>query len=635
MKSQVLTLITIFCLFINSNLLFSQTITEEEKQKILSDLSYSYKTLDNDHNPYDAAKKVIEFGITEAEPILINNIWKQNLYTRELFLHALNVLKSPRTHELILEFIDSTDTFKFKEGFEENRLEYKAIINEILFDLNDFSKRKYLYDYIENYLPKVELPYRLLLEKIITKYSKDELPAKNSLIRIAKENLDDGERVMSLLKLYEIYGNEILPLAMERFVQDPSWFVRNTALTDILGKNKTNEIHTILMNRTLADPDDTLRIDIADSLLNNYGSPIDFQIAKKLYTQLRDTSDQSYYKQYVLDLFKPNKDDNSSLTTLLDSLLSYQNQCVSFNWLGDSNFSSQLLDILNEAKSKLTSVDSLGAAIKIKQYQSLINEEYTDSLDNDTKFVTKDGWTFLYYYPQYILDKLPKLPTNQKNSLGATVRAQVVNENNLLKFTYTVTNADTSKQSIANVYVENAAAGTTSAPVYWQTEKIGTNFDRFYTTNSANQITAGTTKGGYTLTSNSLPVIGKVYIQSERFSVDTLDIKTNSYIATTVIPSIKPALINASAFIDTLISYNNRAYSLGWMQYYWVRDNNYYQLNNAKTMINMNIPSSAVVILTAFESWLDTIKNLAYINDEGYALLKYNSIFLREKLSGQ
>ena len=71
------------------------------------------------------------------------------------------------------------------------------------------------------------------------------------------------------------------------------------------------------------------------------------------------------------------------------------------------------------------------------------------------------------------------------------------------------------------------------------------------------------------------------------------------------------------------------------MQYYWVRDNNYYQLNNAKTMINMNIPASAVVILTAFESWLDTIKNLAYINAEGYALLKYNSIFLREKLGGQ
>ncbi len=411
MKLQDLTLITIFCFLINSNLLFSQTITEEEKQRILSDLSYSYKTLNADHNPYDAAKKVIEFGITEAEPVLINNIWKQDLYTRELFLHALNVLKSPRTHELTLASIDSTDTFKFKEGLEEDRLEYKAIINEILFDFNDFSKRKYVYDYIESNLPKVGLPYRLLLEEIITKYSKEELPAKNYLIKIAKENIDDRQRVASLLKLYEIYGTEILPVVMESFVKDTSWFVRNTALTDILGKNKTNEIHTVLLNRALADPDDTLRIDIADSLLNCYGSPVDFQIAKTLYTQLKDTSDQSYLKQYILDKFTPHKNGNLSVVTLIDSLLSYHSQCTSFNWLGNNSFSEQLKPFLLDAKTKLANSDSLGAAIKIKQYQSAIVQAYQDPVTNTNQFVTLDGYKFLYHYPKYILERLPKLPT--------------------------------------------------------------------------------------------------------------------------------------------------------------------------------------------------------------------------------
>ncbi|MEW6702338.1 MAG: hypothetical protein AB1298_06425, partial [Bacteroidota bacterium] len=171
--------------------------------------------------------------------------------------------------------------------------------------------------------------------------------------------------------------------------------------------------------------------------------------------------------------------------------------------------------------------------------------------------ITSEAYALLRYNSEYLLSKLPNV-TEPTNDLIAKVSAEITNVNGVLRYSYTVTNEAVSNQSAANIYVEDSTTSTSSAPVNWQTEKVQNKLDRFYT--ATNQITAGSTQSGYTVTSNSLPVIGKVYVQSERFAVDTTDIKTNSYIATTVVPAVRPAQINASAFIDTLISNNNRAY---------------------------------------------------------------------------
>jgi hypothetical protein len=319
--------------------------------------------------------------------------------------------------------------------------------------------------------------------------------------------------------------------------------------------------------------------------------------------------------------------DDISLIGVADSISSYTNRSGSYGWILHEQIKNKYTQLLASTKTTLQQNDSLLARAYL--------EKILRDVDIDSSgAITSEAYALLRYNTEYLLSKLP-IVTEPTNDLTAKVSAEITSVNGMLQYTYTITNQAGSNQAVANIYVEDKTTSTTTAPLNWQTEKIAATLDRFYTTTSTNQITAGTTKSGYTVISNSLPIIGKMYIQSERYAVDTTDIKTNSYGAVTITPVAKASQLNANVFIDTLISYNNRAYSLGWMQYYWVRDNNYYQLNNAKTMINMNVPSSAVVILTAFESWLDTIKNLAYINDEGYGLLKYNSIFLREKLSGQ
>lgn len=221
-----------------------------------------------------------------------------------------------------------------------------------------------------------------------------------------------------------------------------------------------------------------------------------------------------------------------------------------------------------------------------------------------------------------------------KNDLTAKTKAVIAKVGSNLQFTYTIQNDAASKQPIANLYIKDAAGTTQTAPTDWQAEKTY-GYSRYFTTIANKEIAAGTTLTGFTSTGNTIPVFGKMYIQSKRNKADTTDILTNSYIVETLIGDAKPAQLDTKKFIDSLISYNNKALTKGWIKYSWVKDNNYYQLNNAKTMINMNIPASAVIILTAFENWIDTAKSLDYLTDEGYGILKYNSIYLREKLSGQ
>lgn len=220
------------------------------------------------------------------------------------------------------------------------------------------------------------------------------------------------------------------------------------------------------------------------------------------------------------------------------------------------------------------------------------------------------------------------------NDLTAKVKAVITKVGANIQYTYTIQNEATSKQAIANLYIKDAAGSTLTAPTDWQTEKTY-GYARYFTALTNKEIAIGATLAGFTSTGNTIPVFGKMFIQSKRIKTDTTDIRTNSYIAETLIGEEKPAQLDSKIFIDSLISFNNRAFTKEWIKYSWVKDNNYYQLNNAKTMINMNIPASAVVILTAFENWLDTSKSLDYLTDEGFGILKYNSIYLREILSGQ
>jgi IPT/TIG domain. len=50
--------------------------------------------------------------------------------------------------------------------------------------------------------------------------------------------------------------------------------------------------------------------------------------------------------------------------------------------------------------------------VQVKAFQDLVDNVYKDSLNTDPRFVTIEGWKFLYWNAKYILDRLPEIPIN-------------------------------------------------------------------------------------------------------------------------------------------------------------------------------------------------------------------------------
>lgn len=123
---------------------------------------------------------------------------------------------------------------------------------------------------------------------------------------------------------------------------------------------------------------------------------------------------ETYFREYVLRDIEYQRamrpPAETSLFTMLDTLAGWVTQCGGHGWIGEAAFSSELSDLVATAKAHLQANDSSNCAGKISNFQTLIDEEYRDSLDGDNRFVTIEGWKFLYHNAQYTLDRLPPPP---------------------------------------------------------------------------------------------------------------------------------------------------------------------------------------------------------------------------------
>ncbi len=153
----------------------------------------------------------------------------------------------------------------------------------------------------------------------------------------------------------------------------------------------------------------------------------------KFMEQLINNGFNTYDIESFLYTFKPYPFDSTS--TVLENIDYATNllDTVSFYiWLGDLQFKNELQSILHSAKTNLQNGDSLACRSEIKSFQDTVDFVYADSLNPDPRFVTLEGWKFLYWNAQYILDRLPEPQQNPnllvtlQNSQGVQIPASNV-----------------------------------------------------------------------------------------------------------------------------------------------------------------------------------------------------------------
>jgi hypothetical protein len=103
-----------------------------------------------------------------------------------------------------------------------------------------------------------------------------------------------------------------------------------------------------------------------------------------------------------------------TISILPDDLRLQLSQSLTKGLIGDANFIKELDNGLDNAKKHLLKPDSVNCYKEVATFQDKVNKEYLKTVDDqkegkprDKRFVTKDGWTLLYYAAQEILDRLP------------------------------------------------------------------------------------------------------------------------------------------------------------------------------------------------------------------------------------
>ncbi len=391
----------IFLLIFSVQIMFPQSITQEEKDSIISNLDNARWAVRS-----EAILTILQKNIPEALPVLESKIFQQEKDIALFYLFALDKYNSPDIINIANKFIDSVANLR-NYLLAEDVYELKAQAVRILFDRGDYSRTPFLFEYIEAKKPGIAvIPYDLLPEVIenVPQYADQ---AKAELRRIILELDDDYYSNISLIRLAKISGDELIQDLLYVMENSNNSTLKNIAY-DELEKRNYPGFEELTKQQFVSDY--TRAESMLIKLLTKYNSPPIYKFILDNYKNVLDQNDAEFYTASFNSIRKNVPLYPPKFNTLFEQFDYFNNLCdtlVIYTWLGDLQFKDELQAILQSAKTNLLAGDSLACRVEVKSFQDSVDYVYADSLNTDPRFVTIEGWKFLYWNAQYILDRLP------------------------------------------------------------------------------------------------------------------------------------------------------------------------------------------------------------------------------------
>ncbi|MBL1212894.1 MAG: hypothetical protein HND52_06015 [Ignavibacteriae bacterium] len=244
----------------------------------------------------------------------------------------------------------------------------------------------------------------------------------------------------------------------------------------------------------------------------------------------------------------------------------------------------------------------------------------------------------------------PEIPENflfPANNLTAKCNTYVTKNNNQFVYYYELSNDSTSVQNIASfdLYPTVCFESTQSPPGWFGGSGNAQPLTGWTTIFRPERlIFPGDTLDGYIIKCSKLPKIVDYYIQGhtreasnpiegpEITQVDLLtDLFNNSFHGKTIAPGDSIVYFIATEFIDTLKSYNNQSYDLGWIQTQEERDKYNTYFNNTSNYLSQNNNNAAKSELQIVLNECNTDSSTV-LTSEAYALLYFNTEYLIEQI---
>ncbi|MDQ7816384.1 MAG: HEAT repeat domain-containing protein [Melioribacteraceae bacterium] len=380
----------------------SQTISEKRKNQLLSQI-YDTSAISN-----FVMYEIRDWKLAEALPLLDKYYHKQILPCKIAMIDVFAALGYPKAKQYGLALYDSIMALPQDEFDEHYYFDQFIHLARVLMNINDYSMGDYIVEKGNKFKPWNDAGYQLLLRRMVRNPQYRDW-VKIELIRLTKDNNWDS-RTYAVEYLYEFFGMEAYPYLIDMMKNDPMDDTRLN-LIDELGTINNKETIDFLVERMFEDPRATIRESISKLLLEKYPSPTMYN---KMFEYAEFETDTLYEKlakmfDYFFIITKP--DSSVSISVMLDSLSSYTEQCYDFNWLKNYQYKSELTQKIQAARNYLISQDSLNCYKMISSFRLSIKEVYSDSAGSYPRYVSKDAYKFLYYYPKYILERLPSPPT--------------------------------------------------------------------------------------------------------------------------------------------------------------------------------------------------------------------------------
>lgn len=362
-------------------------------------------------------------GNTDILPNIITQYYQaldEYISFDDTYLYAITLANPSLGHQMVQAFVDTMlDRKKYnRKPYHSEIGLYDAI--RMLVNFGDYSRYSLFIDIVESNKQRKRIDFKLLLAFASNVALRDSV--YQEILSLIQTITDAQDRRIAI---------DLLRNFVDKPLTQPT--LRGLATTDSSARARDEALHILkyLYNDYFAlsaweqeaiSTQDTTRFGYILGQIESFRGPAAILSLKNIvFARPTGYFHESAFKSY--DYYRPQRPiiwdpmnppsgpvEFEPAQISIDSLMTYLPDVAQFNWLSDQTFVDELDGYLTTARNYLVQGDSNNTARQIKLFQQKVNEEYTDSLDGDTKRVTIEGRKFLYYNAQYILDRLPTPP---------------------------------------------------------------------------------------------------------------------------------------------------------------------------------------------------------------------------------
>jgi len=387
---------TALILFIGLTVIsYGQEITPEIEQRILNSLtdSTSWKSRSS------AIREVRREKITEAENILKAQIWSDSIFIQTNYLRTLNTINSDVALNYTNKFLSKIDSMVAVNGVNIEYLRYQVEAISILYSLGVYDRIDEIFELIEAEKPLYNSTAIFILKEVIKHRPSYEEQAKNELIDVVENSSYYWYRLEALEILEELYGIDSFPQMAYLFVNDEDSANRLNTLLHMLIKYKTPELNDLLRRQLYNEVERSSRTYIAENLLVLFGSPSDYEYVKSYISSEPNQTAKNLIGFEIRDFKSPEPDGTVTVSTMIDTLISYTDQSYNYEWITNRGIYNSLSKKLENAKKGLEKGKENSTKNIIQAYQNEVDAQ-------NGKHITEDGYKFLYYFSDYIIERL-------------------------------------------------------------------------------------------------------------------------------------------------------------------------------------------------------------------------------------